>query len=62
MGKVSDNYPYPFSLYKWLDGSSANHVTLDKQSLESRAFELATFLKELQDITDVEGPEPGQHN
>lgn len=62
MGKPSDDYPYAFSIYKWLDGSSANHVTLDEQSLENLAFDLATFLKELQAITDVEGPSPGQHN
>ena len=62
MGKPSEDYPYPFSIYKWLDGRSANHVTLDEQSLEILAFELATFLKELQAITDVEGPGPGQHN
>lgn len=55
-------YPYAFSIYKWLDGRSANHVTLDEQSLENLAFELAKFLKELQAITDVEGPGPGQHN
>jgi aminoglycoside phosphotransferase (APT) family kinase protein len=30
--------------------------------LEQLAFDLAKFLKELQAITDVEGPEPGQHN
>ncbi|MCP5369392.1 MAG: phosphotransferase [Rickettsiaceae bacterium] len=62
IGKLSEDYPYPFSIYKWLDGSSANHVTLDEQSLENLAFDLATFLKELQAITDVEGPSPGQHN
>lgn len=62
MGKPSEDYPYPFSIYKWLDGSSANHVTLDEQALENLAFELTTFLKELQAITDVEGPSPGQHN
>lgn len=62
MGKPSEDYPYAFSIYKWLDGSSANHVTLDEQLLENLAFELATFLKELQVITDVEGPSPGQHN
>ncbi|WP_150466311.1 aminoglycoside phosphotransferase family protein [Francisella sp. SYW-9] len=62
MGKPSDDYPYPFSIYKWLDGSSANHVTLGGQSLENLAFELANFLKELQAITNVEGPNPGQHN
>lgn len=62
MGRPSADYPYPFSIYKWLDGRSANLVTLDEQSLENLAFELATFLKELQAITDVEGPSPGQHN
>ena len=62
MGKPSKDYPYPFSIYKWLDGRSANHITLDEQSLENLAFELATFLKELQAITDEEGPAPGQHN
>ncbi len=62
MGKPSKDYPYPFSIYKWLDGTSANHVTLYEQSLENLAFELANFLKELQAITNVEGPSPGQHN
>ncbi|WP_150464762.1 phosphotransferase, partial [Francisella sp. XLW-1] len=28
MGKPSEDYPYPFSIYKWLDGRSANHITL----------------------------------
>jgi aminoglycoside phosphotransferase (APT) family kinase protein len=62
MGKSSYDYPYPFSIYRWLEGRSANHVTLDEQSLENLAFELATFLKELQAIIDVEGPGPAQHN
>lgn len=62
MGKPSADYPYPFSIYKWLDGRSANHVTLDNKTLENIALSLATFLKELQEITDVDGPKPGQHN
>lgn len=62
MGIPSADYSYPFSIYKWLEGRSANHVILDDKSLESIAFELATFLQELQSITDVEGPGPGQHN
>lgn len=62
MGKPSDDYPYPFSIYKWLDGKSPNHLTLDDKSLENLASELANFLKELQRISDVEGPAPGQHN
>ncbi len=62
MGKPSANYPYPFSIYKWLPGKSINLLTLTDQDKEQLAFELVKFLKELQAITDVEGPEPGQHN
>lgn len=62
MGKPSTDYPYPFSIYKWLSGKSINLLTLIDQEKEQLAFDLAKFLKELQAITDVEGPEPGQHN
>ncbi|MFN9000622.1 MAG: aminoglycoside phosphotransferase family protein [Holosporales bacterium] len=62
MGKPSTDYPYPFSIYKWLPGKSINLLTLTDQDKEQLAFDLAKFLKELQAITDVEGPEPGQHN
>lgn len=55
-------YPYPFSIYQWLPGKSINLLTLTDQKKEQLAFDLAKFLKELQAITDVEGPEPGQHN
>lgn len=62
MGKPSADYPYPFSVYKWLPGKSINLLTLTEQEKEQLAFDLARFLKELQAISDVEGPEPGQHN
>jgi aminoglycoside phosphotransferase (APT) family kinase protein len=62
MGKPSTDYPYPFSIYKWLPGKSINLLTLTAQDKEQLAFDLAKFLKKLQAITDVEGPEPGQHN
>lgn len=62
MGKPSTDYPYPFSIYKWLPGKSINFLTLTDQDKEQLAFDLAKFLKELQAINDVEGPEPGQHN
>lgn len=62
MGKPSTDYPYPFSIYKWLPGKSINLLTLTAQDKEQLAFELAKFLKKLQAITDVEGPDPGQHN
>jgi aminoglycoside phosphotransferase (APT) family kinase protein len=62
MSKPSTDYPYPFSIYKWLPGKSINLLTLTDQEKEQLAFDMAKFLKELQAITDVEGPEPGQHN
>jgi len=62
MGKPSADYPYPFSIYKWLRGKSINLLTLIDQEKEQLAVDLAKFLKELQAIIDVEGPEPGQHN
>jgi aminoglycoside phosphotransferase (APT) family kinase protein len=62
MGKPSTDYPYPFSIYKWLPGKSINLLTLKDQDKEQLAADLSKFLKELQAITNVAGPEPGQHN
>jgi len=62
MGAPSQDYPYPFSIYKWLEGTSINLITIDNKKLEQLAFDIAKFLKELQNITEVSGPEPGQHN
>lgn len=61
MGKPSEYYPYPFSIYKWLSGRSINLLTLTDQEKEQLAFDIAKFLKELQAI-NVDGPKPGQHN
>ena len=62
MGKPSADYPYPFSIYKWLSGKSINLLTLTDQEKEQLAFDMAKFLKELQAIMDIKGPEPGQHS
>ena len=62
MGAPSNDYPYPFSIYKWLLGDSANNLQIEGKALESIASQLARFLKELQGIKDVSGPLPGQHN
>lgn len=62
MGNPSADYPYPFSIYRWLPGKSINLLILIEQEKEQLAFDLAKFLKELQAITNIEGPEPGQHN
>lgn len=62
MGAASQDYPYPFSIYKWLEGASINLLDVDDNCLEKLAFDLARFLKELQSIDSVAGPTPGQHN
>ena len=62
MGIPCKDYPYPFSIYKWLDGTSINLLALDDEAKEKLAIDLARFLKELQSIHGIQGPEPGQHN
>lgn len=62
MGNPSRDFPYPFSIYKWLPGKSITLLTLTDQEKEFFAFDLAKFLKELQAIVDIEGISPGQHN
>lgn len=62
MGAASQDYPYSFSIYKWLEGVSINLLVLDNDCLEKLASDLVRFLKELQSIDDVDGPAPGQHN
>lgn len=62
MGMPSNDYPYPFSIYKWLLGKSINLLSLDSEEMTQLAFDLARFLKELQSITQIDGPAPGQHN
>ena len=62
MGNPSHDYPFNFSIYKWLDGTSANFLKLNDKALESIAIQLAKFLKELQGIVGIDGPSPGKHN
>ncbi|MDF3047208.1 MAG: Acetyltransferase [Candidatus Midichloriaceae bacterium] len=62
MGRPSADYPYHFSIYKWLPGKSTNLLTLTDEEKEQLTFDLAKFLKELQAIKVVKGLEPGQHN
>lgn len=62
MGTPSPAFPYPFSIYQWLEGTSINLLTLEQKACEQLARDLAQFLKELHSITAVAGPAPGQHN
>jgi aminoglycoside phosphotransferase (APT) family kinase protein len=64
MGQPSKDYPYPypFSIYKYLPGKSINLMMLTDYEKEQLAHDLVKFLKELQAISEVKGPAPGQHN
>lgn len=62
MGYPSPDYPFHFSIYKWVEGRSANHIVLDGDTLLSISLQLAEFLNTLQNIENIEGPAPGQHN
>lgn len=59
IGKESQDYPYPFSIYKWLQGKSINLLDLTEIEKEQLAFDLAKFLKELQKIKDIPHILPG---
>jgi aminoglycoside phosphotransferase (APT) family kinase protein len=62
MGMPSLGYPHPFSIYEWMPGKSLNLLHLKETKRDQLAFDLSCLLKELQAITEVKGPMPGQHN
>lgn len=62
MGVPSADYPWKWSIYRWLQGESANCISLSDTALETIAVQLAHFLKEFHQF-DAEGaPAPGLHN
>ena len=59
-GEPSADYPHPWSVYRWLDG-----VTADQGRIADPvgfATDLAEFLAALQRIDPADGPQPGVHN
>lgn len=59
-GVATEGYPWPWSVYRWLDGETAR---LDRISdLDAFATGLAGFLVALQAIDPTGGPLPGPHN
>ena len=62
MGNPSSNYPWHWSIYKWIDGDSANTVTKEKLDLNAIAKQLAQFLNELHKINTTNAPPSGKHN
>jgi aminoglycoside phosphotransferase (APT) family kinase protein len=59
-GKPSDSYPWPWSIYRWLEGDSANQCRINDH--RPMAIALAHFLWALQHADPSNGPLPGAHN
>jgi len=59
-GEPDSGFPYPWSVYRWLDGELASKARI--ADLNAFATTLAGFLNALGRIDPTGGPEPGQHN
>ena len=59
-GEPGAGYPFPWSIYQWLDGepASAERVADPVQF----AGDLAGFLAALRSVETADGPRPGKHN
>jgi aminoglycoside phosphotransferase (APT) family kinase protein len=59
-GEPGEGYPYPWSVYRWLEGQPASATAaVDAVAL---ARSVAAFLAALQRVPAAGGPEPGPHN
>ena len=59
-GEPDAEFPYPWSVYRWLDGEPA--LTARIGDLSDFAMSLARFLNALGRVDATAGPAPGQHN
>ena len=59
-GSASPDFPHPWSVYRWLDGRTAETGAIADQV--TFATDLAAFLSALQAVDPTEGPQPGIHN
>ncbi|POX47873.1 phosphotransferase [Streptomyces sp. Ru72] len=59
-GEPGEGYPYPWSVYRWLDGETATPEGLADP--RRTALDLAAFLTALQAIDPTGGPAPEQSN
>lgn len=62
LGKPTTDYPYPWSIYRWIEGDSANNLMIDDLTLQKIASQLAAFLNELHKVDITDSPMPGAHN
>nr|WP_240941993.1 aminoglycoside phosphotransferase family protein [Planosporangium thailandense] len=59
-GAPGHGFPYPWSVYRWLDGVPATHGRI--RDLTGFATDLAAFLVALRQVDPTDGPKPGPHN
>ena len=59
-GEPSDDFPRPWSVYRWLEGEPAAPERISE--LEELAVDLAAFLAALQRIDAEDGPDAGAHS
>jgi aminoglycoside phosphotransferase (APT) family kinase protein len=59
-GEPDSGFPYPWSVYRWLDGELASRRRI--RNLPSFATTLARFLNALRRVDATGGPAPGEHN
>jgi aminoglycoside phosphotransferase (APT) family kinase protein len=59
-GEPGEDYPFPWSVYEWLDGEPASLESID--DLSRFATDLAGFLLALHGIDTSDGPTAGAHN
>lgn len=62
IGNPSNDYPWDWSIYRWLKGDSANTVELNDIALETIAIQLAYFLQELHKFDADIDSAPELHN
>jgi len=60
LGQPATDYPWSWSVYRWLEGESASSVTV--ADLTEFASSLGRLLGALQHIDATGGPVPGSHN
>jgi aminoglycoside phosphotransferase (APT) family kinase protein len=59
-GKPEAGFPYPWSVYRWLEGEVAASARVDDTA--ALASDLARFLNALRRVDATDGPLPGEHN
>jgi aminoglycoside phosphotransferase (APT) family kinase protein len=60
LGGPASGYPWPWSIYRWLDGQNAELRSV--ASSTAFAADVAMFLAELHRVEPTGGPPPGPHN